>query len=312
MATGNMLQGQARGKVGDIVFSVVKGQQVSKVYNAKPANPKTDAQITQRVKLGAAVGFYKRNTQFFPFAFQKQAKESDYNAFVRENINVSPYISRQGVVGNQIIPAPYQMTRGNLPEVATKDIFVDAANKNFVYTISASGITATSKIKALMGSLGAQVGDMLSFYYVASTIESASSLVASNKILRGYAKYTFKVDDLEKTVSEVDWDESNRSSEASLFVSSGSAAGIGVIAPFAELASEFTAACACSGFTVQLSRKVSGASLEVSSAAMKLSALAQTVYERYRSEAMLQEAKNSYGVKQDAFLSPQKPNVPQP
>lgn len=48
MAKGNMLLGQARGSVGDVVFSVENGQQVSKVRTRTKANPKTAAQQIQR------------------------------------------------------------------------------------------------------------------------------------------------------------------------------------------------------------------------------------------------------------------------
>lgn len=48
MAKGNMLLGQARGSVGDVVFSVENGQQISKVRTRTHANPKTAPQQIQR------------------------------------------------------------------------------------------------------------------------------------------------------------------------------------------------------------------------------------------------------------------------
>lgn len=308
MATGNMLQGQARGKVGDIVFSVVKGQQVSRVYNAKPANPKTDSQIGQRVKLGAAVGFYKRNTQFFPFAFQKQGKESDYNAFIRENINVSPYISRQGVVGNQIIPAPYQMTRGNLPELTTNTPALVTSSINFTYTIQVPGIVEGNTVKDLREALGANIGDMITIYAVVSWVDSATSMIAQNGVVRCYAKFTFRAEDEAQVLDDMDWDEEYNTSGNSLLRS----AGVLGIQSLLQLPATVTRDNVCSGFCAVLSRRVTGSPLQVSSSKMNLSTLAQSVYARYRSEAMLQEAKNSYGVQNDAFLSPSVPTPPQP
>ena len=48
MATGNLFQGQARGKVGDVVFSVVGGKQVTRPYVERQHNPRTDKQLMQR------------------------------------------------------------------------------------------------------------------------------------------------------------------------------------------------------------------------------------------------------------------------
>lgn len=311
MAKGIEMNGYLRGKRGGVVYSVLKGEQVSKAYNSQPANPKTDAQITQRVKLGAAVGFYKRNTQFFPFAFQKNAKESDYNAFVRENINVSPYISRQGVVGNQIIPAPYQMTRGNLPEFNTGVVALlsEESSVTFSVPVPTVGTAANRTVRQFREGIQAQIGDMITIYCVASTVDSPSTLVAEANVIRGYAKYTFKAEDEESPINDVNWDELFNSDMDIIPVSVNR---LNVSFSFPDLAAEFEANRVCSGCAIVLSRKVSGSSLMVSSSKMNLSPLAAQVYARYRTDAMLQEAKNSYGVKQDAFLSPQKPNVPQP
>ena len=48
MATGNLFLGQARGKVGSVVFSKLGAKQITRVHNATPKNPKTDLQTIQR------------------------------------------------------------------------------------------------------------------------------------------------------------------------------------------------------------------------------------------------------------------------
>lgn len=79
--------GYARGAVGDLVFSRVKGNQVTKARNRQPSNPKTSKQVYQRAKFINAVRFYQRGVQnLFKFAFEdKTAQESDFNAFMRHN-----------------------------------------------------------------------------------------------------------------------------------------------------------------------------------------------------------------------------------
>lgn len=113
-----MLLGQARGKVGDLVFYVRNGSQQTRPRNRQPANPQTRRQMAQRVKLGAPVGFYKRQAKFFQFAFKKKEKESFYNAFMRYNMNIGAYLTREEVVDGYKSPAPYIIADGNMPSVS--------------------------------------------------------------------------------------------------------------------------------------------------------------------------------------------------
>lgn len=96
MSKGNMLLGYARGKVGDVVFSRVKGQQITKARNRRPANPRTYLQMYQRALFASSVLFYQfARANFFKFAFEdKGYHESDYNAFMRHNVNRGTLISK--------------------------------------------------------------------------------------------------------------------------------------------------------------------------------------------------------------------------
>lgn len=91
-----MLLGYARGSVGDVTFYRSGGSQRARARNRKPNNPRSSSQMTQRAKFASAVKFYKRAvSNFFRFAYQdKKGNESDYNAFMRHNINGAPLISK--------------------------------------------------------------------------------------------------------------------------------------------------------------------------------------------------------------------------
>lgn len=91
-----MLLGYARGSVGDVTFYRSGGSQRARARNRKPNNPRSSAQMTQRAKFASAVKFYKRAvSNFFRFAYQdKKGNESDYNAFMRHNIQGAPLISK--------------------------------------------------------------------------------------------------------------------------------------------------------------------------------------------------------------------------
>lgn len=89
MATGSSYWGTSKGKLGNIVLRVRKGQTVESKYQPNVNNPRTFAQCRQRALFANAVKFYKSAiSRMFKFAFEdKTANESDYNAFMRHNVN---------------------------------------------------------------------------------------------------------------------------------------------------------------------------------------------------------------------------------
>lgn len=110
--------GIAKGRLGEGVFSRVKGQTTVRGYNPSPANPRTTDQQTQRAIFSSAVKFFSRGVQnFFKFAFENKAeKESDYNAFMRYNSNRGMYFGPEQN-DNPAYPAlgRFLMTKGSLP-----------------------------------------------------------------------------------------------------------------------------------------------------------------------------------------------------
>lgn len=110
--------GKRIGSVGNETYSMVKGQNVVREKPAQVANPRTDAQMTQRSQFLSAIRFYQRaNQNFFRFAFEsKKPIESEYNAFMRLNAKIGGYITKaQGdAVGFPMI-APFILTQGSIP-----------------------------------------------------------------------------------------------------------------------------------------------------------------------------------------------------
>lgn len=126
---GNLFLGYGRGSVGDVVFSRTGGQQVGRARNRKPNNPKTKAQVAQRALFADAVKFYTHGSQsLFRFAFEdKQAQESDYNAFMRINAKNGIMLSPEAIsdsnypaIGNWIMSkgslTPLTAIYGNMGE----------------------------------------------------------------------------------------------------------------------------------------------------------------------------------------------------
>lgn len=70
MAKGNLFQGMGRGKVGDVVFSRLNGQQISRVRNRNPKNPRTNAQLYQRAIMATVMQAYAAGKEIFDHSFQ--------------------------------------------------------------------------------------------------------------------------------------------------------------------------------------------------------------------------------------------------
>lgn len=83
-----MFLGQARGRVGSVVFSRRMGKQITRTYNAEPANPKTRAQALQRAQfstvIAASVGLKEVINNSFDGV--KNGQES-VNKFVSLNLS---------------------------------------------------------------------------------------------------------------------------------------------------------------------------------------------------------------------------------
>ncbi|MFA1647551.1 MAG: hypothetical protein ACDS79_19115, partial [Enterobacteriaceae bacterium] len=73
MAKGNLFQGMARGKVGDVVFSRLNGQQISRVRNRAPKNPRTEKQLWQRAIMATIMQAYAAGKEIFDHAYQGYA-----------------------------------------------------------------------------------------------------------------------------------------------------------------------------------------------------------------------------------------------
>lgn len=110
--------GTLKGRVGDTVFYVKQGEQNAIKYQNTISNPQSAPQMYQRSRFLAANKFYTRGRQnFFKFAYENKRKgESDFNAFMRENIGEAPNITRDAYnFTNYPILGRFMVSRGSLP-----------------------------------------------------------------------------------------------------------------------------------------------------------------------------------------------------
>lgn len=173
MAKGNMFIGNGRGKVGNLVVSTRAGEQVTRVYQPRVANPKSYSQMLQRAKFANAVKFYKKAVQnFFKFAFEDKRKtESDYNAFMRHNVMNSALLSKVNV-DDAYFPAlgRWVMSSGSLPNP-----FNIEADESAGFSFDNDGFDGNATIGQISSSLigqGFNSGDIITFVLITSPVTS--------------------------------------------------------------------------------------------------------------------------------------------
>lgn len=117
MSKGNHFLGTAMGKVGDAVFYRANGEQRTRLL-VTPTNPRTDAQMRQRVKMANIPAIYRAAKAVLKDSFEvRKAGESSYNAFSRAALNVAPYLTKQMVQNCLALPMKVQASRGSLPTI---------------------------------------------------------------------------------------------------------------------------------------------------------------------------------------------------
>lgn len=139
MAKGNMFQGMARGKVGDVVFSRANGEQISRVRNRHPYNPRSNAQLYQRAIMATIVQAYSAAKEIFDHSFEGlSVGAQNQREFIRQNAKmlrelVSADINTPLATANQKarvkapkvtvpVPNPYIISKGSYQNYVFKDV----------------------------------------------------------------------------------------------------------------------------------------------------------------------------------------------
>lgn len=138
MAKGS-LSGVRKGKKGDSVYYKIaasnnKDKQGERQYIGAVTNPKTDAQVEQRMKMTPAVNLYRAlKDDVLDHSFQgvKYGARS-HSEFMKmamlKALNQLPYVSKGET---DIIPAPYIISKGGLPDIGV----VDLQQGNFITSL---------------------------------------------------------------------------------------------------------------------------------------------------------------------------------
>lgn len=206
MAKGNMLLGYARGSVGDVTFYRDGGLQRARARNRRPANPRSNKQMLQRALFANAVKFHKLAvSKFFKFAFEdKRSNESDYNAFMRENLKRGVLISKTAF-DTQDYPAlgDWILSRGSLAEIYGVGIGEEESTQSMYFPLPCRDVTLSADptiaeiSQALISQAQGQwmVGDIITLVEVtASKYDVPTATPTPRRYLTNFLIWQFIVD----------------------------------------------------------------------------------------------------------------------
>lgn len=182
MSKGNMLLGQARGKVGSLVFSRSNGNQVVRTRAEVVKNPQTQAQMIQRIFMNTISQAYSNMAAIVDHSFQGiEPGQASMNYFTSTNLKALRERVSQAIsvgetfdtitsfspIGTSIlVPNGYLMSKGKLPTIP-----VVQADAEETMGISLSSNT----YDAFIQEYGLQRGDQITFVGIfGNTPEDAS------------------------------------------------------------------------------------------------------------------------------------------
>lgn len=193
MAKGNVFLGMGRGSIGDVTFYRADGEQLSRVRNRRPRNPKTPAQLYQRAIMATVVKAYQAGKAIFDHSFQGysvgaqcQQQFLKLNAkmlrgLVATDINtpISTNDQKARVVApgvNTPVANPFIISRGSYQQ----GLFSwDAATQSFTLPLPTEDETVAHYAQRI----GLIAGDIYTFVAFAERVESAYVSPFSDDVL---------------------------------------------------------------------------------------------------------------------------------
>ena len=170
MSKGNMLLGHARGKVGSLVFSRANGKQIVRSRAEVVKNPRTQAQMIQRIMLNTIAQGYSNMKAIVDHSFEGlSAGQASMSYFMQRNLdNLRTKVANEIAEGkslseifdfsplktNVLAVNAYEIAKGTLPSVTV--LPVDDSRS---YTFEATANT----YEAILQRYGLKRGDQLTF-----------------------------------------------------------------------------------------------------------------------------------------------------
>lgn len=285
MSKSNMLLGLAKGKVGDLVFYRDGGEQRTRT-RVVPKNPRTPAQMSQRVKMANVSAIYRALSNVLSESFtNRPSNQSGYNAFAAQAIGLAPYQTKAMAAVDAVIPQPAFASKGVLPAVPTEGDF--AGEIFYGIPVTLNGAATAPTIAQLSQAL---VEEYSQFNYGDKITFVAVRFSESNVEVEGVKLRTPFI-----VTNVLELSSSNTATLSSL----GFSLNDHVLSTdmFVTLAEGEVGMAA-----IIHSHVNENGQLEASSQMFQLTPAAQTLYESYRTQQALDAAVQSYMVGSESIL----------
>lgn len=230
----SLLLRKSSGKLAGTTMYTTSGVTIMREIATDVKNPRTKAQMTQRVKLANLVNTYQVLKRFFKYAFEnKKPLTSDYNAFVAANLTNSPvYLTKQAAAANVVVPAPYRISEGTLGIKATtgvSDTILFGPRVSGLSSISEATTVAQLSAALIAGTPAIAEGMQISFVALNAQSDGTTLTITLSEMIIDSTNTTDKVWDfisgLEIQDSRVAMDCLSDTVNAGAFVLSHTVAG---------------------------------------------------------------------------------------
>lgn len=152
MAKRSLFWGQASGKLGETVLYRAGGEQRTRTYVAKIKNPKTLAQVENRLSMSNFSATYRILKSILANSFpNRPTNQSGFNAFVKANKSInSPVLTPDAALQGLCVPCGFTMSEGYINEFGE----VGFANLNFgpIVGFDVTNNRAAEEINTAIGS----------------------------------------------------------------------------------------------------------------------------------------------------------------
>lgn len=174
MGKGNMFQGMARGKVGDVVFSRLYGEQISRVRNRHPKNPRSNKQLYQRAIMATVMQAYSQGQEIFNHSFEgKSVGAMCQREFMRLNAKALRSRLAADIAGGDLTTTIGRVTAPGIATIVPNEYIISRGSyQNQVLTVDNDGlfslpaVSGQETLAAYATRVGLIAGDIYTFVYI--------------------------------------------------------------------------------------------------------------------------------------------------
>lgn len=131
------LNGASKRLAGAVIYNAM-GQTRARRLAASVTNPRTEAQMNQRVKWANLVNLYRVNSDWMKYAYEtKKVTQSEYNKWMSLNVSNSQiYLTKQLASAGACVVDAYTITQGSLPSIEN----INTENSRWLSNIYINGV----------------------------------------------------------------------------------------------------------------------------------------------------------------------------